>query len=73
MDEDPILIPVIPRKSENHSNSQPKYVVEAADITNVVESVMNKHGKEGIYAVVADFGSGENSNQIFLTDKEKWA
>lgn len=57
--EDPDLIAVIPRRFEDHSDSLPKYLVEAADITSVVEYVINKHGTKGIYAVVIDFGSGE--------------
>jgi len=59
--EDPDLIAVIPRKFEDQSDSLPKYLVEAADITSVVKSVISKHGTEGIYAVVIDFGSGEIS------------
>jgi len=56
--EYPDLIAVIPRKFEHQSDSLPKYLVEAADIAGVVESVISKHGKDGIYAVVIDFGSG---------------
>jgi len=63
--EDPDLIPVIPRNFEDQSDSLPKYLVEAADITNVVQSVMSKHGTEGIYAVVIDFGSGETQIKSF--------
>ena len=37
----------------------PKYLVETTEIEDVVKSVLDKHGKEGIYAVVIDFGSGE--------------
>ena len=61
--EDPELIPVIPRNFKDQSDSLPKYLVETADITSVVRSVMSKHGKDDVYAVVADFGSGESSNQ----------
>ena len=63
--EYPDLIPVIPRSFEDQSDSLPKYLVEAADITNVVKSVMSKHGPEGIYAVVIDFGSGETQIKSF--------
>ena len=57
--EYPDLVPVVPRNFEDQNGSLPKYLVEAADISCIVESVMGKHGKEGIYAVVVDFGSGE--------------
>jgi hypothetical protein len=57
--EDPDLIAVIPRIFEDQSDSLPKYLVEAADIMSVVKYVISKHGTEGIYAVVIDFGSGE--------------
>jgi len=63
--EDPDLIAVIPRKFEDQSDSLPKYLVEAADIMTVVKSVISKHGTEGIYAVVIDFGSGEISMESF--------
>ena len=63
--EYPELVPVIPRKFKDQSDSLPKYLVEAADITSVVRSVMSKHGTEGIYAVVIDFGSGEAQIKSF--------
>ena len=50
---------------EDQSDYLPKYQVEAADLTDVVKSVMSKHGKEGIYAVVIDFGSGEIKSNLF--------
>jgi len=68
--EDPDLIAVIPRRFEDQSESLPKYLVEAADITSVVESVISKHGTEDIYAVVIDFGSGEiQINSFWRTEK----
>ena len=57
--EYPCLVPVVPRNFEEQSDSLPKYLVETAEIEDVVKSVLDKHGKEGIYAVVIDFGSGE--------------
>jgi hypothetical protein len=61
----PCLVPFVPRNFEHQSDSLPKYLVETAEITDVVKSVMNKHGKEDIYAVVIDFGSGEIESNIF--------
>ena len=66
----PDLIAVIPRKFEDQSDSLPKYLVETADIADVVESVISKNGKEGIYAVVIDFGSG--GIQFFVLADRKW-
>ena len=58
--EYPCLVPVVPRNFEEQIiDSLPKYLVETAEIEDVVKSVLDKHGKEGIYAVVIDFGSGE--------------
>ncbi len=57
--DDPDVIPVIPRRFDDQSDSLPKYLVESADMTNVVKSVIKEHGSDGIYAVVIDFGSGE--------------
>jgi hypothetical protein len=39
----------------------PKYLVESAEMTTIVKSVINEeHGSEGIFAVLIDFfGSGE--------------
>ena len=64
--EIPDLIPVIPRKFEDQNNSLPKYLVETADIADVVDFVVKKYGKEGIYAVVIDFGSGEIHFFLFV-------
>jgi len=57
--DDPDVIPVIPQKFDDQSDSLPKYLVESADMTNVVKSIIKEHGSDGIYAVVIDFGSGE--------------
>lgn len=57
--DDPDVIPVIPRRFEDQGESLPKYLVESADMTNVVKSIIKEHGSDGIYAVVLDFGSGE--------------
>ena len=57
--DDPDATPVVPQRLEDESDSLPKYLVESADITTVVKSVIKEHGSDGIYAVVIDFGSGE--------------
>jgi len=57
--DDPDVIPVIPQRFDDQSDSLPKYLVESADITTVVKSVIKEHGSEGIYAVLIDFSSGE--------------
>jgi len=57
--EDPDVIPVIPQRLGDQSDSLPKYLVESANITAVVRSVIKEHGLEGIYMVLIDFGSGE--------------
>lgn len=58
-------IPVIIQNFEDQSDSLPKYLMEAADITDIVMFVMSKYGKEGIYAVLSDFGSGEIQTKPF--------
>jgi serine/threonine-protein kinase SRPK3 len=58
--DDPEATPVIPRRFDDQSDSLPKYLVESADMTSVVKSVIKEHGSDGIYAVVIDFGSGES-------------
>lgn len=57
--ENPDVIPVIPRRLNGQSDSLPKYLVESVDMTEVVNSVIEEHGSDGIYAVVIDFGSGK--------------
>ena len=59
--DDPDVIPVIPRRFEDQSDSLPRYLVASADMTNVVKSAIKEHESDGIYAVVIDFGSGEPS------------
>lgn len=57
--DDPDVIPVIPQGFDDQSVSLPKYLVESADMTTVVKSVIKEYGSKGIYAVLIDFGSGE--------------
>jgi len=57
--DDPDAIPVIPRRFDDQSDSLPRYLVESADMTSVVKSVIKEHGSDGMYAVLIDFGSGE--------------
>ncbi|KAF8905830.1 kinase-like domain-containing protein [Gymnopilus junonius] len=53
----PFLTPVLPCKLEDQTDNLPKYLVEAADTMSLVESHIKEHGRDGIYAVVVDFGS----------------
>ena len=52
----PILVPLFP-VILGPMRLRPKYLVEAGNITNAVQSDMSKHGKEGIYAVTVKFKS----------------
>ncbi|KAF8062319.1 kinase-like domain-containing protein [Lyophyllum atratum] len=55
--EDAVATPVVPRRLEDQSESLPKYLVDSADISDVVTSLIEKHGKEEICAVITDFGN----------------
>jgi hypothetical protein len=56
-------IPVLPRRYQDRiaiSDSLPKYIVEPADLSETVEAIIGSLNRETIWAVLTDFGSGED-------------
>jgi hypothetical protein len=62
-------IPILPRRYQDQitiTNSMPKYLVEPVELCDVVEAVISSLDKDAIWAVLTDFGNGEDRQHPHL-------
>ncbi|KDR74451.1 hypothetical protein GALMADRAFT_227506 [Galerina marginata CBS 339.88] len=65
--EYPDPIPVIPRRFDNQSDSLPKYLVEAVNLSPVAGSPVEGHGRWRMHAIVTDFGTPSRVSDPIIT------